>query len=435
MESTAQIQTDDDKYKFSFTKEFKNYSKKKRLLTILFLTLMPIYIVSKGFQMRKWKKLGSENPPSAKKYYFIMILIYLTPWAIAINLFYWYFFFILWFITIPVTIYVLVHDFSKEDIKHGTKSKEFKIIGFKKLSFTFSLLLIATIVLTFGGLLLLTITSMIFILFPRIYKKLYFIPKGFLFLSYSFFSFLNIIPGIYVSGVWFIEKDSEIKLMKNPYHIVKHIISNFEPFFILNVGISALVIRIIIWILYRDHIPPELIQNGIISPAVLRNWGFLAIFLIVPLIMAIYFVWVWVWDDAELKVAKIKISTGSEGEEHIKETTLLIPVSNSIKRLFTYLFGVSSIIWVVDISSNPTITNHIPAGIAGIISLMVIAFFFTGVSTIFMGIMYYRSGVHEFLVNKLRSEIKQMYLDGNSTIKVCNSGIQEVEPNKLMSFI
>ena len=377
--------------------------------------------------MRKWKKEGSEMPPSVKKYYFAMIIIYLTPWVIAINVFYWTVFFGLWFITFPITFYVVRHDFTKEEIKHGTKNDEFKVIGFKKLSFTFALLLLFTIIFTyFGFLLLLTVTSLIFILRPNFYKRLYFIPKGFLFLSYSFFDFLNLIPGIYVAGEWFIEKDSEIKIMKSPFQIVKHIISNFEPFFILNVGISALIVRILIWILYRDHIPNS---TSVLSTETLHNWGFLSIFLLVPLIMAIYFSWVWVWDDAELKVAKAKISSGSNETQKIKETTLLVPVSDSVKRLFTYLFGISSIIWLVDVASAQNIKNTISPGTLGIIELMLLAFFFTGVSTIFMGIMYYRSGVHEFLVNKLRTDIKEMYLQGNSSIKICNSGIQEVDPS------
>ena len=221
--------------------------------------------------------------------------------------------------------------------------------------------------------------------------------------------------------------------MKNPYHIIKHIISNYEPFFVLNVGISALMVRIIIWVLYRDKLPAE---STILSASTLSNWGFFSIFLVVPIIMAIYFSWVWVWDDAEIKVAKAKISTGSQDVEKIKETTLLVPVSDSVKRLFTYLFGLGSLFWLVDMWSthgtHGTNGTTLPGGTAGLIILMFLAFFFTGISTIFMGIMYYRSGAHEYLVNKLRKDIKDMYIQGNSTINVCYSGVQEVDPNQLI---
>ena len=429
MEALSQTEQEDDKYQYSFTKSFQQFSYIKKLLTILFLPLMPIYIVSKGFQMRAWKNKGGETPPSVKKYYIAMILIYFVlQLPVYITVAYFYLLIVLWPITIIISIYLHRYDYTKEEIKHGTKSDDFKVIGFRKLSFTFLALLIFTIIFTFSGaLLLLTVTSLIFILFPNIYKKLYFIPKRFLILSYSFFSFLNFIPGIYVSGEWFIERDSEIKVMKNPYHIIKHILSNYEPFFVLNVGISALMVRILIWVLYRDKLPHE---STILSANTLSNWGFFSIFLVVPIIMAIYFSWVWVWDDAEIKVAKAKISSASQEVEKIKETTLLVPVSDSVKRLFTYLFGLSSLIWLVDFAQSHA--DKLPAGTLGIVVLMILAFFFTGISTIFMGIMYYRSGAHEYLVNKLRKDIKDMYIQGNSTINVCYSGVQEVDPNQLI---
>lgn len=419
-----------DKYQYSFTKDFQSFGYIKKLLTILFLPLMPIFIVSKGFQMRAWRIKKGEHPPSAKKYYLIMILVYIIlQLPIYITIGYFYLLIALWPLTIILSIYLHRYDYSKERIKHGTKSDEFKVIGFRKLSITFLLLLLFTIILTFGGVLWLwlTATSIIFILFPGIYKKLYFIPKKFLVLSYSFFSFLNFIPGIYVAGDWFIEKDSEVKLLNNPYHIIKRIISNYEPFFILNIGITALLLRILIW-LRGEQIPNT---QHILSTETLPGWGFLFIFIAVPIIMSIYFSWVWVWEDAELKVAKEKTSTGTSEGPAIKETTLLVPVSDSIKRLFTYLFGLTPIIWLLDMLSTHDFKG-LPTGLAGVAVVIVFAFFLTGVSTIFMGMMYYRSGAHEYLVNKLRSDIKAMYVEGNSTIKVCYSGIQEVDPNVLV---
>ena len=119
--------------------------------------------------------------------------------------------------------------------------------------------------------------------------------------------------------------------------------------------------------------------------------------------------------------------------KHTLGLKFLQTMYSGAQRLFTYVFGLSSIIWVVDVAStHGQLQNRLPAGTAGLVVLMLVAFFFTGISTIFMGIMYYRSGVHEYLVNKLRKEIKEMYLKGNSTIKVCYSGIQEVDPNEMI---
>ena len=429
MENINQHEINNTLYDYSFTQSFQKFSFIKKLITLFLLPLTPIYIIPKGFQLRAWKKKGGEHPPSMLRNVLIMIILYfIFQLPVYVTVAYFYIAFYLSPLVLIIAIYLHKKDFTKDEILHGAKSDQFRVIGFKKLSLTFILLMLCTLFFTFGGsLLLLTVTSMIFILFPSIYKKLYFFPKRFLMLSYSFFNFLNFIPGIYVAGEWFIEKDSEFKVIKSPFQIAKFIISNYEPFFILNVGISALVVRILIWVLYRDKLPES---SEILNPSTLSNWGFFSIFLVVPIIMAIYFSWV--WDDAEIKVAKAKISSASQDVMKIKETTLLIPVSNSIRRLFTYLFGLSSIIWLVDMAStHGSLTNKLPAGTSGIIVLMIVAFFFTGISTIFMGIMYYRSGVHEFLVNQLRNDIKQAYLEGNDTIKVCYSGIQPVDPNVL----
>lgn len=423
MESMSNPGRNSNFYHYSFKNDFIKYSFLKKLLTIIFLPLVPIIIVSKGFQIRSWNNKGGDHPPSAKKNYIIMILIYLIfQLPVFITILYFYISIILFPITLLFAIYFHRKDYSKEELKHGTKSEEFRVIGFKKFSLTFIGLLFFTILFTgFGFLLLLTITSMIFVLFPKIYKKLYFIPSKFLILSFSFFNFLNYIPGINVSGEWFIEKDSEIKIMRGPFDIIKHILSNYEPFLILNVGISALLVRILLW--FR-HDPQDV---KILTPEALSGWGFLSIFMIVPIIMSIYFVWVWTWEDAEIKVAKAKISTGSQSESQIKETTLLVPASNSIRRLFSYAFGLTPIIWLVDKMSNSTVENFKATGFVGMAIIIALAFVFTGISTIFMGIMYYRSDVHEELVNKLRKEIKELNKTANLPIKVCYSGIQEVE--------
>ena len=179
----------EEKYQYSFTKDFQQYSYANKVLTMIFLPLLPILIVSKGFQMRAWKNEGSELPPSARKYYIRLGLIYIiTIYPIGITLLYFAIQLNGWFIFYPlaflIAYYFLRKDYAKEEIQHGTKSDEFQVIGFKKLSFTFLFLLLFTLIFTLGGaLLLLTITSLIFILFPKLYKKLYFIPSKFLILS------------------------------------------------------------------------------------------------------------------------------------------------------------------------------------------------------------------------------------------------------------
>ena len=46
---------------YSFLKEFNDYSLFKKFISIIFLPLLPIYIISKGFQIKNWKRNKTEN--------------------------------------------------------------------------------------------------------------------------------------------------------------------------------------------------------------------------------------------------------------------------------------------------------------------------------------------------------------------------------------
>lgn len=400
---------------YSFLKDFNDFNLIKKFISIVFLPLLPIHIISKGFQINNWKTQETDLAPSRKKHIFILLFIYIvTVYPLLITIGY----LSLQIYIFPIS-FIIAFLLNKKDLLQ-TKEREkvdpftFRLYGFRKLSFTFIFLLLFTFIFSFYGLLwIVSLTAFIFILKPNLYRRLYWIPKTFLFLSYSFFNFLSNIPGIDFSGDWFIERDSEVRQFTSLNDVIKFLMHNFQAVFILNAGITALAVRLLLWV--QDD-PPVNDVEFLISPEVLSGWGFLFVFLIVPVIMACFFVWKLVWEDAELKIAKTKISTASklnEGKDII-ETTVLFKASDSVTRLFALVFGLPTIIWLVDKAAEGKFTG----GNVGLFILIVGAFILTGLTTLFMGIMYYRSGIHEELVNKFRNEIYELNTKKNSDFPV-----------------
>ncbi|MFW9856839.1 MAG: hypothetical protein ACFFFG_17455 [Candidatus Thorarchaeota archaeon] len=410
-------------FEYSFRSQFNNFGYLKKFSSLVLLPFLPIYTVSKGFQMRSRKKHPSEPPPSIWKYVIVICSVYFfTAYPLIFSVAYVLLQVFLFPVTLVVTYFLNRRDLVVEKmVSIPRKEKDFQVIGFGKISLTF-LGLIILVALVGNYFLLATFTAFVFILFPRIYRYLYFVPKRLLALSYPFLAFLSYIPGVNLRGTWFIEADSEVKTMKNGMDLAKFVISNWKPFFVLNVGISALIVRIIL--LLRGDPPVQ----SIISIDALSSFGFLFMFLAVPIIMAVYFVWVWVWEDAELKVAKTSVSTAGldDSGNEIIETTLLTFASDSISNVFTLAFGIPSVAWLVD---KMVSTDQLASGgIVGLVVIILIFFVLTGANTIFMGIMYYRSGIHAELVNKLRNDIRESYTsEEESSVKICYSSVQPIK--------
>ncbi len=360
------------------------------------------------------------------KYVIVMVLVYIfTFYPLTISLFYLFLQLYLFPLSLLITYFLNKKDIEKEEEFNyeflGIEKGTFHVIGFQKSSWTFWIFLLLTI-LTGNLFLVITFTALVFICFPKIYRFLYFIPKKLLILSYSFFGFLSYIPGVNLRGMWFIEADSEIKKLHNGLDLIKFIIGKWKPFFVVNAGISALMVRLILWL--RGDPPVQ----ALISIEALSSVGFLFVFLIVPIIMAIYFVWVWVWEDAEIKVAQTHFSTGSRDADgkRITETTLLTFASDSITNIFSLVFGIPSVVWLVDKMVTTDELSH--GGTFGLLAILGLFFIVTGVSTIFMGIMYYRSGIHAELVNRLRLEIqKENISKDESSIKICSSTVTPIQ--------
>lgn len=409
---------------YSFIEAFKTYSILKKFIVIVFLPFIPIYSISKYFQVRANKK--DKHPHIAINMVIISVIYFFTIYPMALSLT-WLIFQILLFPLSFVVAYYLHRIILKETHEEvyeddGSNPFLFEVHGFKKEGRPFAfVIVIALLGSFFGFMFILGFIALILILFPGIYKKLAFVPKRLLLLSSSIFGFLSYIPAVNLKGRWFIEQGSERKRLETIPDIVKFIFSNWQPFFLINVGITTLVARAI---LFTRGDPPV---GTLLSLDVLTSTGFFFMFAIIPFFMGFYFIWVWVWQDAELKVALTRKSTKGVDQfgMRIEETAQLLPAADSIKALFILFFGLPAIVWFVDESSRRD--SDFASGTTGLLALSIAFILAMGGIVILMGIMYYRSGAHEYLVNELRDHIKKNYMnEPDNGVAICYSSVQPV---------
>jgi len=211
--------------------------------------------------------------------------------------------------------------------------------------------------------------------------------------------------------------------MNSLFDITKFVGRNYQIFLIGNVGITALLLRIILLFWERKPNGNELLLSEFFNIDGIQGLGFfLGIFWIVPIVMAVYFVWAFVWEDSELKVAKTKLSSSGNVRRHeeIVETTLLTPSSRSVTRIFGLIFGIPAIVWFIDKITEESGANPLSGFTLTFVTVfvMLISFFITGIATIFMAVMYYRSGIHAEMVNKFRKDIIEMNKNEDYTITV-----------------
>jgi len=122
----------------------------------------------------------------------------------------------------------------------------------------------------------------------------------------------------------------------------------------------------------------------------------------------IYILLVWFWEDASIKIAKEKEIFRNMNSDDICKTLDVAELgyaSSSIRNLIGIIAGISTLQWFVEQSAR--IDPTMPTGIGSLIGLVLGFYFIFLGSAILLGIMYYRSGVHELFVNNLRLTILQ----------------------------
>ena len=403
---------------YSFIEDFKNYNLLKKFLVIIFLPLVPIYSISKYFQIKGQQK---GKTPNIFKYIIILTFLYiLTAYPLIFSVFWLSLQVFLFPISFLIALYL--HKFAfKAKQQEEYKQKDpfvFEVIKFPKKSKTFIFLLIIALLGSYSGLFFIfTFRALLFIAFPKLYKRLFgFVSKVGLLLSHSVFGILSYIPGVNFKGRWFIEQGSEMRPLRSVKDLLQFIINNWTTFFLLNAGIICLLLRIVYFLRGDPPVSQQTFINDLAS-----NTQLLIVFSLKQIIMAIYFTWVWVWRDAELKIAITKKSTKGVTPigEPVVETEELFHASSSIANLFGIAFGIPSIAWLAGIyaESFKQNTGQFYFGYSILVIIIILFIWFTSGIVIFMGVMYYRSGVHEELVNDLRQYIKRNYQKGEETDK------------------
>lgn len=288
-------------------------------------------------------------------------------------------------------------------------------------SITFVAVLITSLLLSLFGLtILLAFPAIILVLFPRVYKKLRYnkISRSLLyFLSSKRTNLLDVIPGVYFKGDWFIEEVSEEPDFNSVRGVFYFIKSHWMDFFLIPVGFVVAFIRLGVWIGVLK-IKPDL--EDVIDLMFEGNMMFL-IFILLPIFLSLYYIIVWTWEGAELKIAKInadskKLNSNSnsietQNKEDEYEIDELIFASNSIRNIVSIFAGYQAFVWVYERNlalDNPEFNLGYLIG-----SLLGVMIFTSGIG-IFLGIMYLRSGVHENFVNEIREKIYDNYLNNQN---------------------
>ncbi len=181
----------------------------------------------------------------------------------------------------------------------------YKSTKFEKKSITFAVIVLTSFLLSLFGLtFLLAFPALLLIIFPSLYKKLRYNKISFALLK--FFSSkrtnrLDVLPGVYFKGDWFIEEVSEMPDFKSVGGVFSFIKSHWIDFFLIPVGYVILFLRLMVWI---GVLKITSDVEDVIDLMFEGNMMFL-IFLILPIFLSLYYTIVWTWEGAEVKIAKI----------------------------------------------------------------------------------------------------------------------------------
>jgi len=287
---------------------------------------------------------------------------------------------------------------SVSEITEKGDNFKFQLNGFRKFSATFVFLIIISLLTSFGYMLFLAFPALIFVMFPSLYRKIGVMrlnKKLMTILSSKRAEKLSYVPGISISGRWFIEKDSEIVQFKSVRTIIHFIFSHWIDFFLIPIGLMVLIIRVLLF-----FVPDLFSSSSREFVDLILEGNFLFLFIaILPLFYAYYYPIVWSWYDAEIKIADWRES--SKGKS--REVTQLYYAANSLRNIISIFAGFNAVSWVYNLENN--ILGERGSAFGAVIGTFLVLFIFIGGIGIFQGIMYYRSGIHEIFVNELREFI------------------------------
>lgn len=324
-------------------------------------------------------------------------------------------------------------DYGLSDIEKSD-SYHFSVKGFRKKSYSFLILLIITYLLSATGYaFIIMFISLIFIIAPSFYKKIHFeklsiwalvITKN----RYKLQTILSLIPYVDLGGEYFIEINTKEKKIDSVKDVFRFIFSHWFEFLIVNTGFAALILRTWFFLNGDSNVVIELEDYGrlFISAAAFSLF-------ILPVFMAIYFSIVWVWRDAEIKVIRQYSNKNKSKNQNYYDPDMIWFASTAIKNLAGLLFGFPAVLWLGDKAMELS-GESMGASAGFVISFFVlyIIFIISSGPIILMGIMYYRSGIHEYFVNNLRNYIKeQNQKNENYSVKIGSSYVKLItEPKK-----
>ena len=258
----------------------------------------------------------------------------------------------------------------------------------------------------------------ILIVFPGILKILKFIPIIFLKLSSPKLGFLSRIPLVEFSGTWFIEKNSELIQFNSIRSIIGFFKAHWFSIFILPFSSFLFLLRIIGT--YESDTDVSILDIDTFRENADNQVYYYTVFG-TTILLLLYVSIVWVWHDAELKIIELKTSTKGA----VKETDQIWYPSNVIKNIFVLFVGFDIMskyltggAQIDSIESAIELVSDFIAGVLFDYFILEGGFIF-----IFMLILYYSSGTHEYLVNSVRKYISEQNSKENHIVSIGSSQI------------
>lgn len=288
----------------------------------------------------------------------------------------------------------------------------FKVNGFKTRSITFGFVIILSfLLLGLVGNLSLTISDLIIllsvfflflllVLFPFLYKKMRFGDFSIWTIQFSsLLTALSYIPLVDFKGTWFLVEDPDTKDLNTIKKVLTFLKSHWYEYLIIYPGIFSVIARIFVVIRDAVFVPIDVYLGGILQ--VYISIGKIILLVVPPLLFLLYFTLIRAWEDANVMVASVRQNL----EEN--EIRKLWSISSGMRTLIGIIVSFSAILWLIDEVLLFNIPNPTPFDFLYVWIVDITLFSTHPGIVIFLSVMYYRSGIHEEFVNKLRSFIFQ----------------------------
>lgn len=278
----------------------------------------------------------------------------------------------------------------------------FEVNGFNFKSSTFLILFIMVILFSGFGILFLFALPMILICTNIIFPGLYHSFTKFIIKSSNnrIVRVLSFIPKVDFNGNWYQTLEPQKVVLRTKGDILQFLKNNLLEISTIHLIFFVLALRFVGS--FGLNVEGDLVGVNAIYFGLITGRMIVAL-IILPLFLGFYFVIVWTIRDAGLKLFRYSETTKGEN----KEFEEIFQLSDSIKSLYGFLFGIPSIFWLISYANTNSIVflDFLPEWLNASIFVVLLYLLTIGI-TIFTLVFYYRGENYQLKVNELREWIR-----------------------------